>query len=155
MMGRGGKRWEFRDFRGARAKRNFGFWQISCLWGFASRRSSFFELEMVKKTRNQAIVVDAAALVLRWGARARQGSGEADGGETSEPSIEWKERQRDEKRDKKVEKTPSDTSDGVKRAVKNSLKLNEIEQNQTHKMSIWEKPCEFAQILGFSDAYLT
>ena len=82
---------------------------------------------MVKKTRNQAFVVDAAAFALRMGARAEQGDGEADGGEASEPSIEWKERQRDAKRNKKAEKTPSDTSDGVKRAVKNSLNLNDIE----------------------------
>ena len=43
---------------------------------------------MVKKTRNQAFVVDAAAFALRMGARAEQGDGEADGGEASEPSIE-------------------------------------------------------------------
>ncbi len=48
----------------------------------------FFVLEMVKKTRNQAFVVDAAAFALRMGARAEQGDGEADGGEASEPSIE-------------------------------------------------------------------
>ena len=44
--------------------------------------------EMVKKTRNQAFVVDAAAFVLRMGARAEQGDREADEGEVSEPSIE-------------------------------------------------------------------
>ena len=31
-------------------------------------------LEMVKKTRNQAFAVDAAAFVLRMGARAKQGN---------------------------------------------------------------------------------
>ena len=45
-------------------------------------------LEMVKKMRNQAFVVDAAAFALRMGARTEQGDGEADGGEASEPSIE-------------------------------------------------------------------
>lgn len=45
-------------------------------------------LERVKKARNQAFVVEAAAFVLRMGVRAKQEDREADGGEVSEPSIE-------------------------------------------------------------------